>query len=211
MRKRLLIGLVGPANAGKDMVASYMESYKDFKRFAFADRIKQEYYAAAGLDEDRFKQVRGTPEEAEMRRGLWDYSDRMRAEKGDLHFVNLLMAEVEKHGGNAIITDIRTPDELAAVREAGGKIVFVVRQDALSCEDHERIPDSRLTFGDIGPEYEVFRNTGDGLRIAHWKLEMFYRDYILCEQQERTEGAMDADSDPGKPCSEKSEGTPASA
>lgn len=208
MRKRLLIGLVGPANAGKDMVACYLESHKDFKRFAFADGIKEEYYAASGYSEDRFKAVRGTPEEAEMRRGLWAYSDKMRAEKGDLYFVNLLMADVAEHDGNAIVTDIRTRDELVAVREAKGKVVLVVRHDVLSFGDSEKIPDSRLTFGDIGPEYEVFRNTGSGLNIAHWKLEMFYRDHVLFEQD--AEGKMDAESDPTEPCSDKSKGASAS-
>jgi hypothetical protein len=208
MHGQKVIGLVGPANAGKDMIAGYMETRKGFKRFAFADRIKKAYYAATGLNEERFKAIRGTPQEAEVRQGLWDYSDRMRAEKGSLCFVRMLMDEVLEYPGDAIITDIRTPDELAAVREAGGKIVLVIRRDAISCDNEKRIPDSRLTFGDIGPEYDVFRNTAEGLEIAHWQLEMFYRDHILRGQQEKTEKAPSADSDPGEPCSDKSKGTP---
>lgn len=205
MRGKLLIGLVGPANSGKDMVASYLTTHKDFKRFAFADRIKREYFADAGYSEERFKHVRGTPEEEEMRCGLWAYSDRVRAEKGDLHFVKLVMEEVAAWPGHAVITDIRTADELTAVRKAGSIITLVVRHDLVTFADGDSIPDSRLTFGDLSNEDCVFRNTGDGLELAHRKLDMFYRECVLTN--DKTEGEMDADSDPTQPNSDTSRGS----
>jgi hypothetical protein len=208
MRGKLLIGLVGPANSGKDMVALYLTKHKNFKRFAFADRIKKEYFANAGDSEEKFKAARGTPEEEEMRRGLWNYSDRIRREKGDLHFVNLVMADMAACSGNAVITDIRTPDELAAVRRAGGIIALIVRHDLISPADDARIPDSRLTFGDLSSEDLVFRNTGDGLALAHRKLDMFYRECVLEETNDKLEGDMDADSGPTQLNPDTSRGSP---
>lgn len=206
MREKLLIGLVGPANSGKDMVASYLTTHKDFRRFAFADRIKREYFADTGYSEERFKSVRGTPEEEEMRRGLWAYSDRIRAEKGALHFVRLVMDEVAQWPGNSVITDIRTADELVAVRKAKGIIVLVVRHELITFDDGTPIPDSRLTFGDLSDEDCVFRNAGDGLALAHRKLDMFYRECVL-EEKDKTEEEMDADSDPIQPNSDTSKGS----
>lgn len=208
MRGKILIGLVGPANAGKDMVASHLAQHKDFKRFAFADRIKQEYFAEIGYTDARFKAARGTPEEEEMRRGLWNYSDRTRAQQGDLYFVRLVMDEVGAHAGNAVITDIRTADELSAVRKAGGIIVLVVRHDMITPDDEMRIPDSRLVFGDLGAEDLVFRNAGAGISLAHRRFDMFYRECVLEEANNEPEGEMDADSDPIQPSSDTRRGSP---
>lgn len=193
MRERLLLGLVGPANAGKDMVASRLKERWNFKRFAFADRIKQEYFATIRTTEAEFKTLRGTAEEERVRQALWNHSDDVKRRKGDSYFVDLVMDDVRRWPGAAVITDVRTRLELNAIRQAGGIIMLVVRGQPYRCAADEAIPDSRLAFGDLMPDDLVFRNVRRGLGAAQGEFDKFYSRCVL---NSGTEDDMDSDSGP---------------
>ena len=176
----LTIAFVGPVGSGKDMVAQYLVAQHGFRRFAFADRIKQEYYAASGHTEEEFKAARGTPLETEIRKGLWAHSVSVCRMLGDTHFVDIVIADVVRHSGPSVITDVRTPEELRAVRGIEAKLTLVLK-DCSPCwlaDKREVIPDTRLTFGDLGNDFRIFRNIFKGMEIAHEHVEQFYQDLV---------------------------------
>lgn len=159
---KTIIALVGPLGAGKDTVAKQLVERHGFRRFAFADEIKRQYYAATGHSEEEFKAARGTPLEEEIRSGLWQYSDTMRREKGALHFVNSLVSAVRNCRDSVVVTDIRTRDELDQLRGTGARIVLVLRfakdEEIRVPADEDKIPGARLTYGDLRPYDSLFVN-----------------------------------------------------
>jgi hypothetical protein len=161
-----IVALVGPLGAGKDTMAKLLMDHHGFQRFAFADEIKRQYYAASGHSEEEFKAARGTALEEEIRTGLWQYSDHIKREKGALWFVNIVVGAMRDCPRPVVVTDIRTPDELEAMRSVGAKIILVLRisKDAgflgpLQPEHHQNIPGSRLQYSDVErPGDKLFLN-----------------------------------------------------
>jgi len=176
---KTIIALVGPLGAGKDTVANCLMGRHSFQRFAFADEIKRQYYAASGYSEEKFKAARGTPLEEEIRRGLWQYSDQVKCEKGPLYFINIVSVAVCDCKLPVVVTDIRTYDELAAMRATGAKIVLVVKLASGEAFQEpkagDRIPGTRLLYGDLGPERGLFVNRENpDLQAAEAAIEEWY-------------------------------------
>lgn len=156
------IALVGPLGAGKDTVAMCLVGRHGFRRFAFADEIKRQYYAASGHSEGMFKAARGTALEDEIRSGLWQYSDRVKRERGPLYFIDIVAGAIRDCRLPVVVTDIRTRDELGAMRASGARIVLVVKlaqgEAFREPRGEDRIPGTRLTYGDLGPDRGLFVN-----------------------------------------------------
>lgn len=154
-RQKIIVALVGALGAGKDTVAKHLVEQHDFRRFAFADEIKRNYYATSGYSEEKFKAARGTPLELEIRDGLWKHSDYVKCERGSLYFVDLLVGAILDCKLPAVVTDIRTHDELCAMRSMGANIVLVMKikkgnnSNMFNPEENVFIPGSRLKYGDV--------------------------------------------------------------
>jgi hypothetical protein len=159
---RTVIALLGPLGAGKDTLAAHLVGHHDFRRFAFADEIKRQYYAASGHSEEEFKAARGTALEERIRTALWEWSDRVKAECGPLCFVDAMVAALLDYGRPAVVTDIRTRDELEAMRGIGADIVLVLRfapDEPVRMPELDRtIPGSRLRYSDLRPNDGLFVN-----------------------------------------------------
>lgn len=169
------IGLIGPPRAGKDMVADWLVEQKEFRRFAFADKIKQEYFAEIGITPEEFEGAKGTERGGRLRDGLWAYSDRMRELNGTFHFIDMVLSDVRSSMRNAVITDIRTKAELTTAHiDLRATIVLVTRGSDPPAEGEE-IPASRLRSADLPQEMLHFRNDFDTIQEAHGALEDFYR------------------------------------
>jgi hypothetical protein len=167
---KVIIALVGSPRTGKDMVASHLAEKHGFHRFAFADEIKRQYYAVSGHSDEEFKAVRGTPLEDKIRQGLWEYSDWMKREKWPLYFVNIVVGAIRDCVSPVVVTDVRTRDELVAMRAVGAQIVLVVRlaRDEVFREPHagDPIPGTRLTYGDLGSDRGLFVNRENSDSVA---------------------------------------------
>jgi hypothetical protein len=120
------IGFIGAPGAGKDALAEFFVSKKEFKRFAFADQIKEEFYAHSGFNEEEFKNARGTPLEEQIRKGLWAYSAE-KTKEDKLYFISPVMKEIRKTAGSIVITDVRTPRELWAIELGEFQPVLILR------------------------------------------------------------------------------------
>lgn len=185
MRGIVRIGLVGPPRAGKDTVAEWLCERKGFQRFAFADKIKDEYFASLGLTDAEFEKLKGTDEEGRIRDGLWRYSDEMRAAHGTFHFIDKVLHDIRVCSRNVVVTDIRTREELTTVRiDLRGVIVLVTRGDDLPASG--RIEASRLDMEDLPEDALRFENTYPGLEEARQGLEEFYGSSIAGACAQRT-------------------------
>ncbi|MFG3715816.1 hypothetical protein [Micromonospora sp. NPDC047730] len=145
-----LIGLLGRARAGKDTVAGRLVERHGFRRYAFADALKEAALIAdpivvpvdtvgGSLRLSHFVHSVGweaAKEVREVRRTLQQFGVGIR--HLDPHFwVRVVMDEVsDPDGPAAVITDVRFPNEAAAIRAAGGKLVRVVRPGQDESDQH---------------------------------------------------------------------------
>jgi len=170
------IGLIGAPEAGKDdVVAHTLQFQYGFTRFAFADQIKKCYYSEIGITEEYFKSCRGTPEEEQIRKGLWEFSDKTRAELGPMCFIEQVMNEISRHS-DVVVTDIRTEDELDKVSEVADAILIVSRgnTDYLFGPDSEMFPETRIPIYKI-LSCRVFLNVYGTLEEAREEFKKFYQ------------------------------------
>lgn len=160
--QKQVVALVGPLGAGKDTMAQHLVERHGFRRFAFADEIKRNYYAANGYSEEQFKAARGTPLEEEIRAGLWQYSDRIKREKGPLYFINIVVGAICDCPQPVVVTDIRTREELDAMRSAGAKVVLVLKIAASALDivpaPCAGIPGARMCYCDLQADGVFFNH-----------------------------------------------------
>jgi hypothetical protein len=169
------IGLIGAPGAGKDdVVAHTLVKRHGFRRFAFADRIKEHYYKKIGITEEYFKSIRGTDREQEIRNGLWTFSDVRRAECGPLCFINDVINDA-KLCQNAVITDIRTEDELTEVSKVADDIIIVIRDlDDILMRDDLYFHGTRIQSYKLG-NLPTFFNIFGELEHGRESFEEFYQ------------------------------------
>ena len=141
----MIIGFVGFIGSGKDTAADYLVNFHGFRRDSFANTLKDAVAAVFGWDrvllEGRTTQARAWREEVDT----W-WADRLNMPKLTPRWVlqhwgtevcrqgfhdDIWIASVEnkmrKTSDNIVISDVRFPNEIAAIHNAGGKVVRVVR------------------------------------------------------------------------------------
>ena len=140
----MIIGFVGFIGSGKDTAADYLVNFHEFRRDSFANTLKDAVAAVFGWDrvllEGRTKEAR---EWREQRDEWW--SDRLGKDITPRHILQYWGTEVcrqgfhddiwiaslenkmRKTGDNIVISDVRFPNEIKAIKSAGGKVVRVVR------------------------------------------------------------------------------------
>lgn len=142
-----IIGLVGPARSGKDTVADTLRLY-GYRRRAFADRLKE---AALDVNPDVCDRVFGitTLRNIVSEQG-WEEAKRYPAVRGFLQrlgtavrdhvdplaWVSPVIREAKVFAENnrpIVITDVRFPNELDAIRDAGG-VTVLLRRDVARLE-----------------------------------------------------------------------------
>lgn len=133
-----LIGLMGYAQVGKDTTAGVLAE-SGFERIAFADALKQMLLSLDPIVTDGSEPQRrvssvvesegweGAKRIPEIRRLLQRLgTEAGRQVLGDGIWVDTAFQNV-RHGGKFVITDVRFPNEVAAVRKWGGKLWRVTR------------------------------------------------------------------------------------
>jgi hypothetical protein len=140
----MIIGFVGFIGSGKDTAADYLVNFHGFRRDSFANTLKDAVSAVFGWDrvllEGRTKEAR---EWREQRDDWW--SNRLGKEITPRHILQYWGTEVcrqgfhddiwiaslenkiRKTGDDIVISDVRFPNEIKAIKNAGGKVVRVVR------------------------------------------------------------------------------------
>jgi hypothetical protein len=140
----MIVGFVGLIGAGKDTAADYLVNFHGFRRDSFANTLKDAVACVFGWDrtllEGRTTQAR---EWREQRDDWW--SDRLGMEITPRKILQYWGTEVCRHGfhddiwiaslenkmrktrDNIVISDVRFPNEIKAIHNAGGIVIRVKR------------------------------------------------------------------------------------
>ena len=139
-----IIGVAGPARAGKDTVGDYLVKYKGYKRFAFADPMKDMICALLGWQREHLELAKDehiaslgySPRELLQTIGTEWGRDTL-----NKHFwVDATFRQIANlHEGawaGVVITDCRFENEASRIRKEGGIVTHISRSNAPVVAEH---------------------------------------------------------------------------
>lgn len=149
----MIIGVCGFIGSGKDTVADYLVNFHEFRRESFADSLKDSVAAVFGWDrkmlEGRTKQSREWREEVDR----W-WADRLsmptltprwvlqywgtevcRRTFHDDIWIASIENKLRQSSDSIVISDVRFPNEIKSIKNLGGKIIWVIRDELPSWYD----------------------------------------------------------------------------
>ncbi len=141
----MIIGFVGFIGSGKDTAADYLVNFHGFRRDSFANTLKDAVAAVFGWDrvllEGRTKEAREWREQVDT----W-WAERLDIPKltprwilqhwgtevcrqgfHDDIWIASLENKMRKTTDNIVISDVRFPNEIKAIHNAGGKVIRIKR------------------------------------------------------------------------------------
>lgn len=148
----LRIGLTGKMRSGKDTVGDFLKKEYGFKTFAFADGIKF-VCGSLGLEPDNTGKPRALYQE--VGQDLRKYAPNV--------WVDYTFREISQqcsNQDNVVITDVRQPNEVEALRAAGFIIVKIQADDATRIKRMEAAGDN-YNPDDLNHETELAVDTLD--------------------------------------------------
>lgn len=178
-----ILGLSGPARAGKSSLAHLLTEYGGYRQIAFATPIKKIVADLVGrtpeeleISKDYPLELLGgrTPREAMQTLGDWG-----RKAIADSLWVDRAIASAMpliETGDRVVFTDVRIQNEAQAIANLGGFIIRVAR-DSLpeaSGRDHDTeipLPPSLIdgTVWNVGSELETYRQAEELIeRFSRW-------------------------------------------
>ena len=141
----MIIGIAGFQGSGKDTIADYLQNIYGFKRDSFASTLKDAVAAVFGWNRELLegrttesRQWRETVDPWWANRlnmpnltprlvlQLWGTEVARKAFHDDT-WIASLENKLSKAHNDIVITDVRFPNEIKAVRDAGGIVIRVVR------------------------------------------------------------------------------------
>jgi hypothetical protein len=163
----MIVGFVGFIGSGKDTAADYLVNFHGYRRESFANTLKDAVSVVFGWDrtmlEGRTKEAREWREQPDewwsKRLGKemtprwilqhWG-TDVLRQHFHDDIWIASLENKMRKTGDNIVISDVRFPNEIKAIHNAGGIVVRVKRGDDPEWYDAavsvNKGPDGNLTW-----------------------------------------------------------------
>lgn len=141
----MIIGIAGFQGSGKDTIADYLCNIYGFKRDSFAATLKDAVAAVFGWDrellEGRTRESRAWRETVDQwwanRLDMPNLTPRLVLQKWgtevarkswhDDTWIASLENKLNQTHNDIVITDVRFPNEIAAVKRAGGIVIRVVR------------------------------------------------------------------------------------
>jgi hypothetical protein len=141
----MIIGICGLIGSGKDTAADYLVGFHGFRRDSFAGTLKDAVSAVFGWDREL---VEGRTPEARAWREHVDewWADRLEmphltprwilqywgTEVCRQHFhddiwIAALQSRLARRSDHTVISDVRFPNEIKAIKEQGGRIIWIQR------------------------------------------------------------------------------------
>ena len=130
LRRSMLIGLLGKARCGKDVLADHLVGH-GFVKCHFATPLKDACRVLFDLSED---QLHGDAKDAHDPR-LGTTPRRIMQVFG----TDVMRARFERshsHGGDVVVADVRFANEVEAIKRLGGVVIKVERPGMVSDDDH---------------------------------------------------------------------------
>jgi len=143
--KKMIIGLVGFIGSGKDTAADYLVNFHEFRRDSFAATLKDAVSAVFGWDrellEGRTKSAREWREQVDpwwanrlnmpnltprLVLQLWGTEVCRKGFHDDI-WIASLESRLRNATDSIVISDCRFPNEIKAIKDAGGKVIRVTR------------------------------------------------------------------------------------
>lgn len=163
-----LIGITGLKRSGKDTAADYLTSTYGFKRYAFADPMREALmalnpkvgatYLATLVDYIGWESAKSFPE---VRRLLQRLGTEMGRDLfGEDFWVDRTFSAIhEDPSPHVVITDVRFPNEYSRVIAEGGIILRTVRPGLVAADPHpsELLASQAEEF----PAHTTLHNSGD--------------------------------------------------
>jgi hypothetical protein len=175
----MIIGFVGLIGAGKDTAADYLVNFHGFRRDSFANTLKDAVANVFGWDrimlEGRTKEAREWREQVDPwwaeRLGMPNLTPRWilqywgtevcRAGFHDDIWIASLENKMRKTGDNIVISDVRFPNEILAIHNAGGIVVRIKRGEEPewfeSAASVNRGPDGNITWSTSRRKLEILK------------------------------------------------------
>lgn len=141
----MIIGICGLIGSGKDTIADYLQNIHQFRRESFAHTLKDSVAAIFGWDrellEGRTKESRAWREQVDtwwaerlnmpnltprLVLQLWG-TEVVRKAFHDDTWIASLENKLRKTTDDVVISDCRFPNEIRAIKDAGGVVIRVVR------------------------------------------------------------------------------------
>jgi hypothetical protein len=141
----MIIGICGLIGSGKDTIADYLQNIHQFRRESFAHTLKDAVACVFGWDRELIEgRTRSSREWREQVDSWWAERLNMPA-LTPRHVLQVWGTEVARRGfhddiwiaslenklrkttDDVVISDCRFPNEIAAIRRAGGRVIRVVR------------------------------------------------------------------------------------
>lgn len=166
------VGIIGRARTGKDTAGKWFVDERGYRRLAFADALKD-----AALKVDPIVEVDNTgdyyrlaenvtefgweaaKEDDEVRRILQELGSAMRAVDPDIWIRPVLAKAIEANdaGVPVVVTDVRYPNEVEALKRSGFRLLHINRPG---------VPQLNHESERLGPEaaHYLVQNDGD---LAH--------------------------------------------
>jgi hypothetical protein len=141
----MIIGIAGFQGSGKDTIADYLQNIYGFKRDSFASTLKDAVAAVFGWDrellEGRTTESRQWREQVDpwwsARLNMPELTPRLvlqqwgtevaRKSWHDDTWIASLENKLRKTSNDIVISDVRFPNEIAAIKRAGGVVIRVTR------------------------------------------------------------------------------------
>ena len=140
----MIIGVCGLIGAGKDTIADYLVNIHGFRRDSFAASLKDAVSAVFGWDRDMLEGRTRSSREWREQRDVW-WSERLCREitprwvlqywgtevfRNNFHddiWIASLENKLRQQQDDVVISDCRFPNEVLAIRRAGGYVIRVQR------------------------------------------------------------------------------------
>ena len=143
----MIVGFVGFIGSGKDTAADYLVNFHEFRRDSFANTLKDAVACVFGWDrvllEGRTKEAREWREQVDTwwaeRLNMPNLTPRLMLQlwgtevcRNGFHddiWIASLENKMRKTSDNIVISDVRFPNEIKAIHNAGGIVVRIKRGD----------------------------------------------------------------------------------
>jgi hypothetical protein len=141
----MIIGICGLIGAGKDTAADYLVGFHGFRRDSFASTLKDAVSAVFGWDrellEGRTPEARAWRERVDpwwserlnmptlTPRWILQYwgTDVIRNHFHDDIWIAALESRLARRTDHTVISDVRFPNEVRAIKQQGGKVIWIQR------------------------------------------------------------------------------------